>query len=196
MAAPILEQGTTQRKVYFPQVSWINLHNGDRYAPGTHLIEDVKLFDPVPLFIREGTIIFTQDTEKVVNTKQLDNSFLLSTGLRYDSRRSNTTHKVYEAAGAILSISDYNDNSLVDICYREGCNYIVTMIATISSSSRILELDITYLGGVRLNQEIRFFGINMGFGEEVIEIRFDTPYVITGPRRITLPIPVSSNLQT
>ncbi len=96
MAAPILEQGTTQRKVYFPNgTSWINLHTGDKYAPGTHLLEDVKLFDPVPLFIKEGSIVFTQNTEKVVNTQQLDNSFLLSTGLKRDPRRSNATHQVY-----------------------------------------------------------------------------------------------------
>lgn len=160
------------------------------------MIQDVKLFDPVPLFIKEGTIVFTQDTEKVVNTQQLDNSFLLSTGLKRDPRRSNATQQVYEAAGAILAIKDYNDNTLVETCNREGCNYIVVAIATISGSSRILELDISYVGGVRLNQEIRFFGINMGFGEEVVEIRFQAPLVITGPRKITLSIPVSKNLST
>lgn len=164
MAAPILEKATTQRKVYFPETNWVNLHTGEKYAPGTHLIEGVELTDPVPLFIREGAIIFTQNTDNVVNTKQLDNSFLLSTTMRRDSRRSNATQQVYEAVGSILSIKDFNDNSLVDSCYREGCDYVVAAIATITSSSRILELDVNYLGGFRLNEQIRIFGINMGFG--------------------------------
>jgi hypothetical protein len=71
--------------------------------------------------------------------------------MRYDSRRSNSSHQVYESLGAILAIKDYNDNSLVDICYREGCDYIFAAVASISSTSRTLELDINYIGGVRLN---------------------------------------------
>jgi hypothetical protein len=82
--------------------------------------------------------VVSQDTTKVVQTKQLDNHFLLSSNLRYDSRRSNSTHKVYEAVGAVLSIKDYNDDTLVDLCSREGCEYILNEIATISSSTRTL----------------------------------------------------------
>jgi len=101
-----------------------------------------------------------------VNTQQLDNKFLLSTGLYYDTRRSNTTHQVYEAVGAILSIKDYNDDILVDTCYREGCEYIVTAIASITPTTRTLELDVNYLGGLRLNQQIFLSGINFAFGNE------------------------------
>lgn len=62
MSAPILEPGTTSRKVYFPDAHWTNFQTGEKYAPGVHLISGVQLTDPVPLFIREGSIIFTQDT--------------------------------------------------------------------------------------------------------------------------------------
>ena len=138
MAAPILEPGVTSRKVYFPSTNWVNLETGTRYNPGTAMISDVSLTGQVPLFIREGVFVFTQNTENVVNTKQLDNKFLLSTDMRFDTRRSNSTTKVYESVGEILSIRDYNDDSLVELCYREGCNYIITGIARISSESRTL----------------------------------------------------------
>jgi len=80
--------------------------------------------------------------------------------MRYDTRRSNTTTKIYESFGTILSIKDYNDDSLVELCYREGCNYGVTGIASISSTSRTLEIDVNYFGGLRLNQQIFLTGLN------------------------------------
>ena len=95
--------------------------------------------------------MFTQDTTNVANTKQLDNKFTILTGMRYDSRRSNSTNKVYESLGVILSIKDYNDDALVDRCYREGCDYSLLMIAHISSASRYLEIDVGYNGGNGLN---------------------------------------------
>ena len=198
MVTPILEAGTTQRKVYFPQTSWINFQTGDKNSPGTSLLKDVELTDPVPIFLREGSIIFTQQTDGVVNTKQLNNIFLISTGLVHDTRRSNISHQVYESIGSILSIKDYNDNTLVEICSREGCEYIFTMVATITSTSRILQLNVAYLGGLRLNEQVLIYGINMGFGEEVIEIRFEQPLEVTGPKKFTIPIPPQrkANLQT
>ena len=122
--------------------------------------------DPIPLFVREATIIFTQNVEKVRNTKQLDNSFLLSIAkMRHDTRRSNSTHQVYEAIGAVLSIKDYEDNTLVDLCSKSGCDYIVNAVANITANKRTLELDIFYAGEAHLNQQIFFHGINMAFGD-------------------------------
>jgi hypothetical protein len=87
----------------------------------------------------------------VLNTKQLDNKFLLSMAMLHDTRRSNSTHQVYEAVGAILSIKNYEDNTFVDLCLRGGCEYVVNAIATIEETYRNLELDILYLGESRLN---------------------------------------------
>ena len=89
MAAPIVEQGKTSRNVYFPSTNWINYHTKQRYTPGTHSISDVKLTSPVPIFIREGAIISVQNVQKVVNTKQLDNTFMLSMALAHNSDKSN-----------------------------------------------------------------------------------------------------------
>ena len=135
------------------------------FAPdSTHIIEN-KLTDPVPLFIREGTIVFSQNSDKVRSTKDLDSSYLLSINMHYDTRRSNSTHQVYEAVGAIISIKDLSDNSLVDLCVRAGCDYVVNAVATITSLTRSLELDILYFGENHLNQEMFIWGINMAFGK-------------------------------
>jgi len=79
-----------------------------------------------------------QDVTNVVNTKQLDNHFQLLSGLAYDPRRSNATHKVYESFGSVLSIKDYNNDTLVELCVAQGCNYELTFVASISSVSRTL----------------------------------------------------------
>jgi hypothetical protein len=88
------------------------------------------------MFVREGFAIVAQDTTNVVNTKQLDNTFRILSGMKYDTRRSNATTKIYESAGAMLSIRDYNDNSLVDLCLNERCEYVFTMLANLTSTSR------------------------------------------------------------
>jgi len=66
--------------------------------------------------------------------------------MHYDTRRSNTTHQVYEAIGAVLSIKNLSDNSLVDLCIRAGCDYIINAVVTITAITRSVELDINYLG--------------------------------------------------
>lgn len=100
--------------------------------------------------------MIAQDTTNVVNTKQLGNVFKILSGMRYDTRRSNATTKVYESAGSLLSIKDYNDDTLVELCFREGCTYVFTMVAHISSTARTLEIDFGYVGGLRLNEQVIF----------------------------------------
>lgn len=118
IVTPIVEQGQTSRKIYLPQTNWYCFHTGVKYTPGTHLLENVGLTDLVPIFVKEGFVMISQNTENVVNTKQLGNAFSILAGMRFDSRRSNETTKVYEAVGSVLSIKNYNDEPLVDLCYR------------------------------------------------------------------------------
>lgn len=108
--------------------------------------------------------MFTQDTTKVVNTKQLDNKFTILTGMKYDPRRSTASTKVYESIGVILSIKNYNDDNLVEQCYRQGCDYNFLLVAHISSASRYLEVDVGYVGGAGLNQQIFLSEIHLALG--------------------------------
>ena len=200
LVTPIVEAGQTSRKIYLPDSNWYYFHSGVKFSPGTHLLEGVGLTDKVPMFLREGFAIVRQDTTSVVNTKQLDNSFFILSGMKYDTRRSNATTKIYESAGAMLSIRDYNDNSLVDLCLSERCEYVFTMLANITSTTRTLEVNFNYFGGLRLNEAVKITAFHLTLDTEIIVINLDTPIEVTGPKRVSIPIPKAaksgSNLVT
>lgn len=154
LVTPILEAGQTSRKIYLPSTNWYYFHSGVKFSPGTHLLTNIGLTDLVPIFVKEGFVMISQDSSEVLNTKQLGNTFTFLSGMRYDTRRSNATTKVFESVGTMLSINNYHDDALVDLCYREGCEYVINMVARLSGSSRTLEIDFTYLGGPKLNQQV------------------------------------------
>ena len=52
LAAPIVEQNSTSRRVYLPESKWYNFHTGQQYLPGTFNLENVSLTDKVPVFLR------------------------------------------------------------------------------------------------------------------------------------------------
>jgi len=61
LVTPIVEQGKTSRSIYLPEGNWLHYHSGKIYKAGTQLIENVKLTDKVPLFLREGHILYEQN---------------------------------------------------------------------------------------------------------------------------------------
>jgi alpha-glucosidase (family GH31 glycosyl hydrolase) len=75
LAAPILEKNTTSRRVYLPDSKWHNFHTGQVYLPGTFSLENVSLTDKIPLYIKEGAAILTQNTQFVRQTRDLGNTF-------------------------------------------------------------------------------------------------------------------------
>ena len=114
--------------------------------------------------------MISQDTTNVSNTKQLNNRFTVLAGMRYDTRRSNSITKVFEAVGAVLSIKDYHDDAIIDRCEWEGCEYTINMVARVAGADRTLELDFTYLGGLRLNEQIMIEEIHIALDTEIIVI--------------------------
>lgn len=73
------------------------------------------------------------------------------------------------------------------------------MVARISSGSRTLELDFGYVGGFRLNEQVLFNEIHFTLETEIIVIKLTEVIEVTGPKRVTIPIPSSAtnvNLQT
>lgn len=113
MSAPILDEGKTARPVYFPDNQWYDMHTGKVYATGTQNITGVKITDKVPLFLRSGHALFTQNTTGVHQTKDLGSNFRLVAGMKKDSSRSNDTYQQYFAFGQMISINDYNKESNV-----------------------------------------------------------------------------------
>lgn len=133
--------------------------------------------------------MIAQDTTNVVNTKQLGNTFKILSGMMYSTRRSNATTKIYESAGVLLSIKDYNDDALIDLCLRDGCVYAFNMVASISASSRTLEITFEYIGGLRLNEQVFFNEIHFTLDTEIIVIKLDQPLEVYGPKKFNIPIP-------
>ena len=132
-------------------MNWYNLHDGTQYKPGTVLIEDVKLTDKVPLFIREGAMILTQNTDSVSSTKDLDNKFTIVAGFHFNKQRSNDTFSVYNAAGAHISIGNYNDETKLQLCMVEGCEYVFNLELEVTENTRTMKIDVSYGGGILLN---------------------------------------------
>jgi len=150
MSAPILEQGKTSRKVYFTTAEWFDFYTGKIYYRGFSDISNVQLTDPVPLFLREGTLILTQNTDNVQSTKDLGNVFTLVVGFHLDANRSNITHKVYESTGAHISLDDYSNDKKIDSCIAHGCDYFFNTVLRTTENTRVLSLTVNYGGDATL----------------------------------------------
>lgn len=69
---------------------------------------------------------------------------------------------------------------------------MITLVARISASSRTLELDFSYLGGLRLNEEVIIDEVHIAIDTEIYVIAVD-PIKVTGPKKVTISIPKASN---
>ncbi len=147
----------------------------------------------MPVFLREGALVLTQDTEHVTQTKQLTDHFNLVAGFKFNGNRSDADHKVYDAIGAMISIGDYEDTHKIDECLKEGCEYIFNTILRVTPTAKTLEIDVSYTGGLLLTQKIIIDRVTVYFEDEAISTKLTTPLEILGPRSTT--IPLVSNLR-
>lgn len=131
LAAPILEKNSTSRRVYLPESKWYNFHTGQQSLPGTFSLENVSLTDKLPVFLREGAAVLTQDTQFVRQTKDLGNIYQLVAGMKYDQSKSTDQTKYYHGVASILSIRDFNDDGLVTRCISQGCLYTLNFLLTV-----------------------------------------------------------------
>lgn len=138
--------------------------------------------------------MFTQNTEKVTRTAQLDNHFALLSGMHLDGRISNNTHQYYTAAGGMLSISNYNEESKITDCLKNGCDYGLSMNAVLTPTQRVLHLDIGYAGERKLQESIFIDAVHLNLNGDIYVITIRIPLEVEGPKRITLNIPHKSNL--
>ena len=153
MIAPVLKENATFRAVYFPTgANWYDFYTGRLYKAGDLVAVQNSITDAVPMFLREGTGIFWQDVTNVRKSSQLGNEFILRAAFGFNSRNSTADVKKYDSFLGMLSIKDYNNESNIQACIREGCEYTVLAVLVISNSAKSLELDIAYTGGQRLNE--------------------------------------------
>ena len=88
----MVEEGKNSREVYFPQGSnWYDYHTGKFYNSGSVATIQNQPSDKVPLFLREGHIIFSQNVDDVTKSSQLNSEFILVGAFTIDERRSTET---------------------------------------------------------------------------------------------------------
>ncbi len=146
MSAPIVEEGKKQRTAYFPGEIWYNFHTGEMHPAKSLGIIENDLTDLVPLFIRNGHLVFKQNVENVTKSKELDNRFILVGGFKLIM--TNSTTLTYKAEGGLLSALDYGFEDDIEKCIKESCDYQISVVLSINKLSRekTIIVDFSYSG--------------------------------------------------
>lgn len=71
-------------------------------------------------------------------TKDLGNIFQLVAGFKFDSQKSTDDVQYYRAVASILSIKDYNDDSKINQCLSQGCQYNINLLLRLTPTTRTL----------------------------------------------------------
>lgn len=129
-----------------------------------------------------------QDTQFVRQTKDLGNIFQMVGAFKYDDSKSTDQTKVYHGSATILSIRDYNDDSLVTKCISQGCSYTLNFILTVTSTTKTLEIDSFYAGGVGLNQLILLDKVTIYYESNKVIKALPNPVEISGVNKIIIPL--------
>lgn len=119
MVAPALDENVTQVKVYFPLGSvYYCYYSGAQFTSGSHHLLQAPINSSAPLFIKESSIVHTNDVTNVVRSSQLNNHYTLKIAFR-EIEASPLT--VYEAEGKLLSISNLESANVLDKCVSKNC---------------------------------------------------------------------------
>lgn len=68
---------------------------------------------------------------------------------------------MYVSSGSILSIKDYNDDSLVKVCLTQGCFYRFEATLIRKEKGGVLYVDVSYTGAQGLSEEIIIEGLTV-----------------------------------
>ena len=127
LVAPILQQGITQREVYFPKGSnWFDSANGKKYEGGTTQVVPVSE-DAIPVFARGGSIV--PMIEKPMQSSEEYSSDNISLVYIYDA-------SVKESVGIL-----YDDNGLTPDAYAKGEYEIIKFKSKLSGKKLEILLD-------------------------------------------------------
>lgn len=148
----------------------------------------MSLTDKLPVFLREGAAILTQDTQFVRQTKDLGNIYRLVGGMKYDQSKSTDQTKYYRGVATILSIKDFNDDNLIARCVSQGCSYTLNLLLTVSQNVRTLEIDVFYTGGVGLNQLVVIDKVTLYYDNVQVTSTLSNPVQISGVSKVVVPI--------
>ncbi|PJI09778.1 MULTISPECIES: chitobiase/beta-hexosaminidase C-terminal domain-containing protein [Clostridium] len=78
LVSPVVEQGQTSKNIYLPAGKWIDYNTGKQYDGGQTINYAVNsnTWDDVPIFMKSGAIIPTQDYEDYVGEKKITDVYV------------------------------------------------------------------------------------------------------------------------
>lgn len=93
LVAPITERGQSVKWIYLPEGTWIDYNRGTVYEGGQYIPYSLnsESWTDIPMFIKEGAIIPTQDVQDYVGQETVDHvtvSGFTSTAAVHTSRAS------------------------------------------------------------------------------------------------------------
>lgn len=78
LVAPVLDSAVVSHDIYLPEGTWIDFAKGKTYAGNQHIAyaTDKESWKDIPLFIRKGAILPTQDIQQYVGEKEVKTIYL------------------------------------------------------------------------------------------------------------------------
>lgn len=132
---PVLVENSVLAKGVFPLgVRWYDYFTGKNYESGIKYIYN-RADSFVPTFIKEGSIIFYQNTTNLLKTEHLSSNFSLK--IAFLKINNNT----YLARGMIIGFSELSEENIVHLCEKDDCMLdLVSILRRISDQIYSLKL--------------------------------------------------------
>lgn len=125
MVVPIIYQGQSTTNAYFPAGAWYDLLTGVaiQYASQSPAIRQVTnvLPAPTPVFIREGSAVYTQNTINITRSADLGDDFDLIVAVKKLDDGS------YRADGVVSGCHVQDESTFYDLCVAQNCMVNMTI---------------------------------------------------------------------
>ena len=121
----------------------------------------------------------------MTKSSQLGSEFTLVGGFMFDQRRSTQDKDVFTAEGGVLSINDYNDENMIQLCLNQGCDYEIAGVIEIDKkmNKKTLTLNVLYFGGKDGMQKLLLTEFILYTKEKVYREKVANPIAIEGNGR-------------
>lgn len=158
LVAPVLEQGATERDVYFPVDTWFNFFTGKKIISQSEANRVLKVKAPlnstIPMFLRAGAIVPIQNTRGVLTAEDLDAVFELVVALSADNL----------AKGTIFGVDDEGALNVKKKCVTQNC--LVNTNVEVITGGNHLNVTITFKQSdsyeLVMLSGLRIYGIAIG----------------------------------
>jgi len=174
MIAPAVFPGLKEVGVYFPSGDrWYDFHTGKMMVESDSAPINITVPAPfnatTPVFIKGGSIIHTQNVEKIRRTDDLDNIFKLVVAL------TPVTDDASVAFGQMMSIKNYMNDASIDKCIGSNDCIINIAVNAVINNEGEAEVTITFDPSTHYStleeifiESIKFYGVRDQICDEIL----------------------------